>query len=264
MRKKIISIAITIVFVLSSFFYTNEIINYFKDNDPIMIELKKYNESFNKNIINSNYKIDIESSYKNMKKVGEFDDTLLVFKNNDDYNISFDKYIVSLDKLNNKISLLFDISDYELISNVLNILNTKNVNSTFFVPKELFDTSIETIKSIYQYGNDIELLSNNYSVYEVNKYNSILRLATNDKLDFCINLNKNNTLLNSCVTSKLYSIIPTVIDLNIYNKVKKELRNGAIILLKINKQNIKELLPTINYIKQKGKEIILLKKELLQ
>ena len=57
----------------------------------------------------------------------------------------------------------------------------------------------------------------------------------------------------------MHSIIPSVVIENyIYNTIKHNLENGMITLVPINKQTIKELSATINYIKQKGKKIVLL------
>ena len=273
MHIKPLNIFISILFVLFSFFYTNKIINYFRSKDPIMIEIKKYDELYldtkKESIIENNSIIpgidgmivDIDKSYKNMKKTGKFDKNLLVFKESTpEIKINYNNYIISLNKTQNNVSLLFELKDTSYIDNILSILNNKNIKVTFFVPKDLFDNNIDILKKITRYGHDIELLSNNYSIYEVNKYNSTLKLISNDILSFCLNINKNDELLKKCESSKLYSITPSInYNNNIYLNIKKYLEDGSIILLKNNKKTIDELSSTLNYIKQKGKNIILIK-----
>ena len=255
MRKNVISIIISFILILISFFYTNEIIYYFKNKDPIMIKIKEYDK-----YSNSANKVDIESSYRIMKKTGKYDNSLLVFKESISSNIfSNENYITSLGEKDNNISIVFELNNTDYINQILNILESKNVNATFFVSKDIFDNYIDIVKKILNKNNDVELLSNSYSIYEVNKYNSMLRLISNDKLNFCINLNKNEKLLDSCRSSKLYSVSPIIVNNNIYHKIKNTLDNGSIILLKNNNEIVKELLPSLNYIKQKGKNIILLK-----
>ena len=112
-------------------------------------------------------------------------------------------------------------------------------------------------------GNDVELLSSTYKTFEINNINSILKIISNDKLSYCITKGKNNELLSNCKKSKLHTIVPTlVVDKHLYSNIKKNLENGSIILIENNKNNIKELLSTLNYITQKGEKIILLKEML--
>ena len=275
MTKKIFSIIFSIFIVSFSFYYTNKITKILKENDPIMIEIKKYSSEFpdtrvdsileDNNIIPGikGVKVDIDTSYSNMKKVGKFDKTLLVFeetKPKNEIKNNYKNYIISLNKKENNVSLIFEITDTSYIEEILSILNNKNVNATFFVSKEIIDNSIDIVKLILNYGNDVELLSDNYSVYEVNKYTSIIKLISNDRLKFCLNINKDDNLLKSCETSKLYTIVPSIIQKNnLYNSLKYNLENGSIILLTNNKIITKELSSSINYIEQKGKKIVLLK-----
>ena len=85
-------------------------------------------------------------------------------------------------------------------------------------------------------------------------------MISNDKLLFCLNKERNNDLLKSCETTKLYSIVPiTEKSNNLYSYIKNNLENGMIVLLSNKKNIVDELSSTISYIKQKGKNIVLLK-----
>ena len=279
-KRKVINIALSMLFVFISFFYTNKIIKLFRNNDPIMIEIKEYENIYKDTKIDSviyysdiipgikGKKIDVNNSYSNMKKAGGFDKNLLVFEETEPNNSilnNYDNYIVSLNPNKNNISIIFELNDSKYIEEILSIINQKGVNATFFVTKDLIDNNINIIKSIIYYGNSIELLSDKYTVYEINKYNSILRLLSNEKLLFCLNKSRNNDLLNSCKSSKLYSIVPTTKKTKgLYNYLINNLDNGIIISLDNNKQIVNELSSSINYIKQKGKNIVLLKSILKQ
>ena len=212
----------------------------------------------------SGMKVNVDSSYSKMKQKGSYDKSLYVFDEVKPEIISsndYDDYIVSGNNTNPYVSLIFVIKDTDYVEDILKILNEKEINATFFLDKSLFDNSIDLIKSIVNFGNDVELLSNNYSIYEVNKYNSILRLVTKDKLSFCYFDNKNDDIKKNCKESKLNSVIPNInTDSYIYSIIKNKMNNGSIIEINNNLTSVKELKSTISYIFQKGKKIVLLKK----
>ena len=164
-----------------------------------MIQLKEieheYNDTKIEGIINGNdiipgisgNKIDIDKSYSNMKKTGKFDKNLLVFKESvPDNKIELNNYIISLNKSKKNISIIFELNDISYINEIISIINNNDVNVSFFISKDIFDNSIDIVKKIVYSGNEIELLSNNYSVYEVNKYNSLLKLISKDGLLFSV------------------------------------------------------------------------------
>ena len=219
-----------------------------------MIEIKSASNDY----IDSN--IDIDKSYQNMKKVGKYDKTLLVFQEqNNNIKHNYKEYITSINKYQNLVSIIFILDNTDNILSIINILNNKGVKATFFLTKEIFDNSVDLIKTIKENGNQVELYSSNYSIYEVNKYSSLLKYVFKEKLNFCININKDNELLKSCESSKMYSIYPYKIDNNLYLNIKNNLSNGLIIALDNSNKIVKELSSTINYILQKGKKIVLLK-----
>lgn len=272
--KKLISVLSSILFVLFSFFYTNKLIEITKNNDPIMIEIMNYSNDYNDSkveavLINNNIipgvigkKVNINKSYTAMKKVGKFDKNLIVFEESkikEPLNNNYDKYIISGNKEKNNVSIIIELKDTTHLEEILNTLNKKDTLITFFIDSDIFDNDIEAIKLIKSFGHDIELLSNDYSIYEVNKYNSILKLISDDKISFCLNNNRDDNLLKNCESSKLHTIVPSINVTNyLYNTIRHNLENGSIILINNNLVNLKELIPTINYINQKGKKIVLL------
>lgn len=280
MNKKIISFFLTLLLISFSFFYTNKIILEARENDPIMIMIKEEQSEFETKpieaISNDNYiipgisglSVDVGNSYNKMKSIGKYDRNLLVFEEvppSNSIKDNYDNYIISGNKSIPKVSLVVIVEDVNNIEGILKILNSKEVNATFFLDKKIFDESIELVKLISSFGNDIELLSDNYSIYEVNKYNSILRLITKDKLSYCYLNEKNDLVLKNCKESKLQSIIPSIItNLNIYGNVKNNLDNGSIISINNSTSVVRELKSTISYIYQKGKNIVLLNNLLIE
>ncbi|MBR4671819.1 MAG: polysaccharide deacetylase family protein [Bacilli bacterium] len=276
MKKKVINAFVTITMILASFMYTNNVIRKSREKDPIMININKDKALYEKETIEatikdnelipgiSGMKVNVDSSYSKMKQKGSYDKSLYVFDEVKPEIISsndYDDYIVSGNNTNPYVSLIFVIKDTDYVEDILKILNEKEINATFFLDKSLFDNSIDLIKSIVNFGNDVELLSNNYSIYEVNKYNSILRLVTKDKLSFCYFDNKNDDIKKNCKESKLNSVIPNInTDSYIYSIIKNKMNNGSIIEINNNLTSVKELKSTISYIFQKGKKIVLLKK----
>ncbi len=277
--KKKISLFLSVILILLSFFYTNSLIEITRENDPVMGEIKKYSDNKMDELVEAiqvdngvipgihGKKIDVEKSYSKMKKIGKFDKNLIVYKTvMPSYSISnrYDKNIVSGNRLEKKVSLIFEIDNTTYIEELLSILNRKEVNATFFVSKEIYDESIDSVKLIKSFGNDIELLSDKYTVYEVNKYNSLLKVIGDDGLSLCLNKGKQESILNNCENSKLHSIVPSIISNNyLYTSVKNKLSNGSIILVGLNYNTLRELSSTINYIFQKDKKIVLLN-ELIQ
>ena len=137
MSKKNISIVLSLVLIVFSFYYTNNIVKISKKNDPIMIELMNYYNEYddikqeaiieNGNIIPgiNGENIDIDKSYSNMKRKGEFDEKLLVFKETnpkEELNNNYDKYIVSGNKTKSNISIIFIIDNFSNIKEILMLL----------------------------------------------------------------------------------------------------------------------------------------------
>lgn len=275
MLKKYISIFSSIFLLLISFYYTSRIVNISKNNDPIMLDIKAYSNSFSdtkeealiidKFIIpgKNGYEVNINDSYSRMKKIGKFDKNLLVFQETTptvSIKNYYDNYIISGNKNNNNVSIIIELKNTSYIEDLLKILNIKNIKATFFIDKEIFDNSIDAVKLILSFGHDVELLSSSYSAYDINRYNSIIKLVSDDKLTFCFFDREDDSVLKKCKKAKLYSIIPTInIDNYLYDSIKNNLSNGSIIKITNNLSILRELSTTINYIHQRGEKIVLLK-----
>lgn len=276
MFKKITSVLGTITLICFSFYYTDSAVELIRKTDPIMKQIIDYsndygNTSLNSVLVNNNIipgvkgtAVDIDESYNKMKRLGKFDKSLIVFEEvlpESSILNNYDNYIISGNKQNSNVSFVFTAKDGSYMEEILNILNSKNVKATFFVGKDFFDNSTDLVRLMLTYGHDVEFLDSDYGVSRIKKYNSIKRSLSNDSFGYCYTILKNESLLNNCKSQKLYTIIPSIITEKFpYNDVKNSLENGSIISFENNQATVRELSSIINYIRQKGKNIIILEK----
>ena len=105
-----------------SFFFTEKTVNVVKEADNIMIEIKKAVEMNKTESIDAIIKedtiipgiygkvVDEEKSYQKMKRVGSYQENLLVYKQqkpNIQLKNQYDKYIISGNPKKNMVSLIF-------------------------------------------------------------------------------------------------------------------------------------------------------------
>lgn len=247
-----------------SFFYTEKVINLSIEQDEIMINIKdiaKKNKVNPTNAIINNDTIipgstgkyiDIDTSYKAMKKIGYYEPTLLIYKEIypeiSIYN-NYNKYIIKGNTNKKNISLIYVLNNLNTIDNILNTLKSYNLKITFFVDSSFLNNNINIIdklndNEIYNYGNFGKYTKDNLIIT-----NNIINNKSNNKAIFCLFLNKNKNSLDNCANSKMHSILPQSIN---YFNIKDNLGNGGIYLI----DNTKELNGIIEYVLSKGYNII--------
>ena len=91
LKNKLIQVAVVLILVVFSFYYTNKTIDIIKQTDPLMKKIKeestKYQipaenakEEDNKIIPGKNGKeVDYEETYQKMKRYGTYNESLTVF-----------------------------------------------------------------------------------------------------------------------------------------------------------------------------------------
>jgi peptidoglycan/xylan/chitin deacetylase (PgdA/CDA1 family) len=168
---------------------------------------------------------------------------------------NYDKYIIRGNKSNKAISLVFKVTDNSP-NKIISILNNNKIKGTFFVDGTFIEKNVNLLKRENQV---FELLSyqNQYQESLFQSSISYLESLTNHKSNFCYTEEDNRELLILCKKLKLHTIKPTIIiKKDIYRNVKEYLDNAIIISLDINPLVEKELNKTINYIKEKGYQIV--------
>ena len=268
--NKIIKILFACLLVLASFFYTDKVVSFMEDKDPIMIKLKKEKDKLEESPINakvdvsylipgySGVGVDLNKSFTKMKKYGSYNEALVVFKESvptisiDEY---YDKYIVSGNGFTNYISLVFEINNKELLPKIKEVLKDNDVRATFFVDGVLLKEDSILITSLLEDFHEIELLNNknNYDKLIFEEELDALQVIANRRGKYCLAKYDQKEILELCSKEKMHTIIPTMqISSKPYLSVKGKIREGAIISISVTKENISELDVLIKYIKQRG------------
>lgn len=274
MFKKFFSFTGVMALVCFSFYYTDSAVDIVKRNDPIMKEIKTVASNYEQDsqdavLINNNIipgingiKVDIDRSYEKMKKYGSFDESLLVFQEVTPVistSNNYDKFIIKGNSTNQSISLVFKINTISYIDELLETLKEKKARATFFVTSDIINNEISTIEKIYLNGHEVELLDDYYIYKDVKSNNKLIKQLTGTKLKYCYSEEEDKEIIKNCKTSKMHTIIPSIITSTFpYNSIKNHVVSGSIISLNNNLNTIREFSPILNYLNQKGYKILLL------
>ena len=274
--KNTIKYLLLLLFFLFSSYYTNNVINIYKDKDIIMRQIKENDYKYNVEAVNAvinddtiipgiyGKEVNIKKSYQQMKKYGSFNEELLVYnlkKSSISLSDNKDKYIISGNPQKRNVSLIFKLNNNIDINEILNILNSSNTQGTFFVDDEWFNQHNDLIYSLINQNHTIGILSHNLN-YQDSSFgwmDTIIKNVTKQKQGYCYYTN-NIDNLNSCVLLNDYTIKPVEVKNNYFYEVKHHLKNGVMISFDVNKQLEYELKTIINYIKSKGYNIVNLEK----
>lgn len=269
--------------LICSFWYTEKTALVMKDNDEIMIQIKKTKEKEESNVteavVNQNTiipgihgtEIDINESYNKMKEIGYFDTSFFIQKDVKPKILlhqNYDKYIIKGNKKKNSISLLFLIDQNTPIKDVetiLNILEKKNISVDFFVDGTFLENNNDLMYEIIQKRHYLQNLSYNrdYSDPSFLWLDAVLKKLNHEKSGFCYSEKKEQSILHICSMYKNHVIIPThTLEKGEFLSLKKNLEAGNLIGIKINASILEELPMMIDYIKAKGYKIKNLKEHL--
>ena len=268
--KKFYHVTIALTLTLLSFFYTDKVIDFIRETDPIMKNIKKSNSLYNISATNAKVDdntiipgvsgtiVDNDKSFRKMKKYGTYNEGLTVFKeveptiSIDDY---YDKYISQGSGINNDISLVFSIKVGDDVSSILNTLIEKGVVATFFIDGLWLENNRELVSKIVGNGNELEVLSydNNYEELYFSSSLNMVNSITNLKPKYCLAKYDNKEILNLCKKLELHTVIPTINTGNYpFNEIKKKINKGSIIGMDITSSVKIELPIIIDFIRQKG------------
>lgn len=269
----VIGICLLTVF---SFYYTNKLIEFSKSKDPIMIEIMKNKDDYNKlsidALINNNYitpgseglEVDVDKSYTKMKKLGKYNDNLYVYdvvKPTISIKDNYNKFVINGNTTKKEVSLIFKVNDLKNIENINKILFNNNVSATFFIDGNIKDDDINILKILDESNNYFGNLGYNkkYSIKTIKYTNALLDRIDDDNHNYCYVEKDDINVLKTCSEVKMYTIKPMVVS-NIFpfTYIKQNLENGKIFLLDTNSYTIKQLELIIKYVKQKGYDFVTL------
>ena len=257
-----LKIIFTVILFIFSFYYTNKGIEWLKEKDPLMQEIitnkTKYNQEPIDAIITVNtiipghngLYIDPIKSYDKMKKLGVFNESLLVYKEiipNKSYYNNYNKVIISGNPYKNNLSLIFNINDISLLYKINTILNNYNLSGNYYFTNNFLKDHIDDINKI----DNINILVHNLS--------NLDNLTTS--INYCLN---ESLLKTTCHNQKIYTILANIKIENYHlTYTKNNIKNGSIILYTFNNQNSNTLSNIIKYIINNNYHIVSLE-ELLK
>lgn len=269
----VIGICLLTVF---SFYYTNKLIEFSKSKDPIMIEIMKNKDDYNKlsidALINNNYitpgseglEVDVDKSYTKMKKLGKYNDNLYVYdvvKPTISIKDNYDKFVINGNITKKEVSLVFKTEDLKNIENINKILFNNNVSATFFIDGNIKDDDINILKILDESNNYFGNLGYNkkYSIKTIKYTNALLDRIDDDNYNYCYVEKDDINVLKTCSEVKMYTIKPMVVS-NIFpfTYIKQNLENGKIFSLDTNSYTLKQLDLIIKYVRQKGYDFVTL------
>ena len=86
---------------------------------------------------------------------------------------------------------------------------------------------------------------------------TIIKRVGGQKQSYCLVEKENKKALKNCQLQEDYTIYPNImIKENPYSELIEQVKNGSIILMKMNRKVKNELPMMITYLKQKGYEIV--------
>ena len=261
-----------------SFIFTEKTATVLKEQDEIMIKIKEVQDKYyvepkeavilDNTIIPglSGQMVDTSESYYKMKKMGLFNETLLIIKEIKPKELLFNnknKFVIGGNKSKKEVSLIFLVKNNDYIDNLLEILDRNKVPGNIFVTGDFIEQNnslINKMSSNHLIGN----LSYNMD-YKNSDFIWMSTIIKKFNDNFCYTENLDKEVLEVCSRNKAYTVVPTTI---IKNKslmnISKKLNNGDIISIYVNEENIKELNMVIKEIKARGKEIVKLDNLLLE
>lgn len=265
--KKIEYIGILLLFALS-LIYLNKTTNILKDKDPIMqnivhnannYKIESVNAKINEDTIipgTNGCVIDINKSYAKMKKINEYTDKMLKYKDlipEITINNIYNKYIISGNETKRNVSIIININ--EEVEKLNTLLSTNKIKLNVFLDSEILKNDIVSINKeyikIYNGG-----FNNNYDDITIEWMNDVI-MENYNQSKYCINRNKNDDNLLVCARNKMHTITPTInVTKSNIHTAKTQINNGSIIYF--DEKNIDNIITISDYIKSKGFKIVFL------
>ncbi len=274
--KRFFSMFGVLVLVCFSFYYTEQAVRFIRGRDPIYQEIVARKDEFSveavnatimeDNIIPGNYgkEVDVDASYTNMMRLGQFNESLLVFEEvvpTVSSNKQFDKYIIQGNKERDAVGFVFVVQDSTYVESVAQILANKDVSATFFVDGAWVENHSDLVDLLSKNGNEIENIGydGSYVKERLLWTNNLIESITRVEPKYCYTKYRNSNTLDLCQNYHMYTVRPTILTGSYpFSSVKKNLTKGAIIHFDLTPSTVKELSTIISYIHQKGYRIEIL------
>lgn len=260
-----------------SFIFTEKTALMVRDSDSLMKTIKEQSNIYEVKSVNasvsddtivpgiSGKKVNDNLSYKNMKRLGTFNENLLIYDLIlPDVSITktYDKYIVKGNSKKNMVSIIFKVKENTKSSDVEKIISNGD-SYNLFLDGKWIEKNEEVLKKLngdnYNLGN--MSYNGNYLDSGYIWINSVINRYSKQKNCYCYLEEKNESYLNVCAKNNSYTILPSlIVKENPLIEIKETISSGAIISIDINDKSIKELPLIKSYINSKGYSIVSLDK----
>lgn len=269
-----------ITLTIGSFIYTEKVSTTAKLSDDLLNEIKSKKDGYKENAIDpiikddtiipgiNGIQVDVNKSYQEMRKIGYFDDKLLVYQTlyvENPLDKNKDKYIISGNTRKKEVSLLFKVTKNDDITSIIKLLESKKIKGTFFVDSDYLDKHHNQIVDLIQKGHTIGNLSKNedYTHSDFVWMKTIITNIGSQVYNYCYTEEKNKTVLEICKVQNSFTIIPTsIIKEKPLTNIKKALKPGAIISIEVNNELLTQIEAILNYVLSKGYTINSLENQL--
>ncbi len=208
--------------------------------------------------------VDVDESYKKMKKVNGYYESMLTLKEvvpDDSVLRSYDKFIVKGNGYKSDVALVVKVNNANYLEKAYQIFLDKNATATFFMDGTIIEDKMNLIEKMAGDGFELENFGYN-DTYQESMFswtNNMLYSITNKEPLFCYSEYNNYDILKLCSRNEMYTIRPTiVVKSSPFYSVKNNLQEGSIISLSLTQETIKELPTILSYIKQKGYQLVTL------
>ena len=245
-----------------SFFLTDKTAMVIKDMDDIMVTIRDNKDNYKINSIDavikgdtiipgiSKREVNINASYQRMKEYGKYNSDFYVYK----YSLpkisiqnNKDKYIINGNYKKRMVSLNFVLDD-NYFSDVLNVLEQKEVKATFFINEKFLSNNLDLVYNLILKGYNFGVID--YSNTNFDWFNTIITKVGKQDNMYCYYKNKDT--ISKCLKVGGFTIKGLDIKNNYYSKVVNKLNSGAILNFNVDLELINDLDNIINYILKKG------------
>lgn len=247
-----------------------------KEMDNTMIEVKAVSDQYKEAPVEAvltekglipgivGREVDVNKSYLNMKRMGRFDESLLMYKDSFPkirLEKNYKNYIISGNPKKNMVSLLFLVeknTSQKEVEELLKVARVKKVKLTFFIDGYWFEKHNDSVTMIVTDGHDVGNLSyqQDYTDSSFIWMDTIMKKLTGKKFSYCYTEKDSPETLDMCAMYKNYTIKPSlIVKQNPYSTIKKEASAGSIISLSIGKETTGEFASMITQLQSKGLQI---------
>lgn len=271
MFKKTLQIIGLILIIGFSFYYTDKVIMIVRNQDPLMIKIKAYESTFNKDSIDAFIEnnsiipginaciVDTNTSYLNMKRLGTYNSNMIEYmevKPKISLDNIYDKYIINGNSDSFEVAIIFKLKNSKYINDILNLLDKKNIKASFFIDGTIIEKDSNRVYDIINKGHEIYNLGydNQYDKDLLIWTNNIIENMSNNKSKYCIVSKQDKKVLDLCSSNNMYTLNPSIV-INYgttFSDIKNKIDKGSIITFDTNDNTILELNKTILFLNSKG------------